>query len=84
MAATKCTRLIRKRINFFLENSPPVEQAARRVLAEFLEGVTGELNDYHGYTYLPSAKVNYDAIQGGDEFHAEDDTRRFYHGPTTD
>lgn len=83
MAATKCTKHLRRSVNFFLENSSPTEQRERYAVANLLESVTLHLNDYHGFTYLSSAKVNYDAIQGGAEFHAEDESRRFYHGPTT-
>lgn len=76
MAATKCTRMLRTRVNYYLKNSPDEKQRERYAIANLLASVTLSLNDYKGFTYLPKAN----ARQTVDGFMADDESRRHYHG----
>lgn len=67
------------RANNFLRDSSNEEYIRRMAISEFVETLLFMANAYAGYSYLASAKVNYDAIKRGECFEAEDDSRRFYH-----
>lgn len=67
-----------ERGNHFLANSPYSKQAERRAVANFMEVLLHEADAYAGFSYLPEAGVNYEAIERGEDFDAEDESRRHY------
>lgn len=67
------------KVNYYLKNSPDSEQRERYATANLCETLLHDADMYAGFTYLASARVNYDAIARGENFDAADESRRFYH-----
>lgn len=67
-----------EKVNFFLENSDDNQRCARESVANFAEVLLLSVESYAGFSYLPSAGVNYAGIERGERFKARDESRRRY------
>ena len=73
--------LIIERANHFLAESDDDKQAERYAIGSLVETLllNAQVNAYAGFNYLPAAGVNYDAIKRGEDFDADDESRRRYY-----
>lgn len=73
------TLTVLERGNRMLRESNPDAIAERVATAALMETLLHAADAYAGFTYLPSACVNYEAIERGEGFQADDESRRLYH-----
>lgn len=70
---------ILERGNHYLRESDDRNQRERLAVAGFMETLLHDADAYAGFTYTAAAGVNYAAIERGDGFECEDESRRVYH-----
>lgn len=71
--------LILERTNHYLRESADECNRERQAIMDLCGVLLSDAGAYAGFNYLPSAGVNYDAIEHGETFAAADETRTFFY-----